>query len=85
MPEFALLKSEIVERTLEEEGYQPPLDQTVITGGSISNQIDTIYLEKKRTYVKLPQTLIGRPAYVSKLSVIISVVIILMSFACDAN
>jgi hypothetical protein len=24
--EFALLKSEIVERTLEEEGYQPPLD-----------------------------------------------------------
>jgi hypothetical protein len=74
-----------VRQYLEPDEPDPPLDQTVITGGSISNQIDPIYLEKKRTYVKLPQTLIGRPAYVSKLSVIISVAIILLSFACDAN
>jgi hypothetical protein len=83
--EFSLLKSEIVERALEEEGYQPPLDQSVITDGNISNQIDTIYIERKRTYVKLPPTLIGRPGYVSKLSVIISVIVILTCFAIVNN
>ena len=55
--EFELLKSEIVERVLKDEGYRPRRGTAEADAAQVANQpIDSIYREQKLTWLAPART-----------------------------